>query len=260
MDTAYRHDPEHYDRTRSLPADILAAIVETLAAELPPAGQVLDLGAGSGRFALPLAGRGVQVVAADLSAAMLRHLLAKRGAESVFPQPVLADALHLPFCQAAFPAAFSVHTLHLVADLSAAVDEIARVVRPGGLFALGYIDHNAEAPVGWVMLAWRRALAARGHSLNRPLRRDYPEIVADLSRRFGEPRTLTAARWEKAVSPAEALRAVSERLFTPYWGLPDAEHAEIVAELHRAALSTFGSDLHTPRPDPRRFVWHFFRR
>jgi len=60
------------------------------------------------------------------------------------------------------------------------------------------------------------------------------------------------------VVPSEVLRGVSERLFTPYWGLDDAEHAAVVAELYQAAQRTFG-DLHAPRPDPRRFVWHFWQ-
>ena len=259
MDTAFHGDPRRYDRTRGLPPDVQEAIVAALAARLPAGGRVLDLGAGSGRFALPLAGRGFRVMAADLSPEMLAHLRAKRPAGAAFPQPVLADAARLPFRSAAFPAAFSVHTLHLVADLPAALDEIQRVLTPGGLLALGYIDHDPAAPIGWTLHAWRRALAARGYDLHAPMWRDYPEIVAALTRRLGAPHTVEAARWQKTVLPAEVLRGVSERQFTPYWGLPDDEHAAIVAQLHAAAQHTFG-DLHRPRPDPRRFVWHFFSR
>ena len=259
-DTAFHGDPRRYDRTRGLPPTVLEAIVTALAEALPAGGRVLDLGAGSGRFALPLAARGFRVAAADLAPEMLTHLRAKRPAGAVFPAPVQADACRLPFRRAAFPAAFSVHTLHLVADLPAAIAEIARVVQPGGVFALGYIEHDPNAPIGWTLHAWREALARRGYDLSRPMWRDYPDIVAALTRRFGEPHTRVAARWQKQIAPAFALQSASERLFTPYWGLPDDEHAAVVAELRRAARRTFGNDLHTPRPDPRWFVWHCYQR
>lgn len=255
MDTAYHDDPKRYDRTRGLPPAVEAAIVNSLAMELPKGGWALDLGAGSGRIAIPLAYRGFRVVAADLSAEMLLHLLAKRAKEAVFPAAVQADAMRLPFGRGTFPAAFSVHTLHLVADLTAALDEIARVVK--GVFALGYIEHTAHAPIGWVMNAWRQALAKRGYDLSRPMWRDHPEIVAALTQRFGKPKTVIAARWEREISPAKALSGVSERLFTPYWGLPDEEHAAVVEELRQAAVQKFG-DIERPRREPRRFVWHFF--
>ncbi len=259
MDTAFHGDPRHYDQSRSLPPGVQEAIVAALAARLPEGARVLDMGAGSGRLALPLAARGFGVVAADLSPEMLAHLRAKRPAGAAFPQPVLTDAMHLPFRNAAFPAAFSVHTLHLVADLPAALGEIRRVLAQGGSFALGYIDHDPAAPIGWTLHAWRQALAARGHDLHAPMWRDYPEIVAALAARWGTPHTVEAARWQKTVVPVDVLESVSTRQFTPYWGLPDDEHAAIVAELRAAARAAFG-DLHRPRPDPRRFVWHFFRR
>ncbi len=259
LDTAFHGDPRHYDRTRGLPPAVQEAIAVSLADALPAGARVLDLGAGSGRFALPLAAQGFRVVAADLSAEMLTRLQAKRPAGAVSPVPVQADACRLPFRRAAFPAAFSVHTLHLVADLNAALAEIARVVQPGGVFALGYIDHDPVAPIGWTLHTWREALARRGYDLSRPMWRSHPDIVAALTRRFGAPRTRVAARWPGQTSPAAALQSVSERLFTPYWGLPDDEHAAVVAELHRAARSAFGDDLHAPRPDPRQFVWHCYQ-
>ena len=255
MDTAYHDDPKRYDRTRGLPPAVKAAIVNSLAAELPKGEWVLDVGSGSGRIAMPLANRGFRVVAADLSAEMLRHLLTKRAKGATFPAPVQADAMLLPFGKGAFPAAFSVHTLHLVADLAIALDEIARVVN--GVFALGYIEHTPQAPIGWVMNAWRQALAERGYDLSRPMWRDHPEIVAALTQRFGKPKTVIAARWEGEISPAKALSGVSERLFTPYWGLPDEEHAAVVEELRQAAVQKFG-DIARPRREPRHFVWHFF--
>src|SRR3954452_14466152 len=62
------------------------AVVEPavcLLAELGGAGRVLELGVGTGRIALPLAARGVEVHGVDLSGAMIDRLRAKPGADRV---------------------------------------------------------------------------------------------------------------------------------------------------------------------------------
>jgi SAM-dependent methyltransferase len=48
-------------------------------AELAGGGRALELGIGTGRIALPLAGRGVPVHGIELSKAMVARLLAKPG-------------------------------------------------------------------------------------------------------------------------------------------------------------------------------------
>ena len=58
------------------------ACTERLAA-LAEGGPVLELGVGSGRLALPLAARGVEVHGIDASEAMLSRLRAKPGAEAI---------------------------------------------------------------------------------------------------------------------------------------------------------------------------------
>ena len=57
------------------------------------AGPVLELGVGTGRLALPLAGRGVEVVGVDASEEMLARLRAKPGADGV--RAVHGDMAHL---------------------------------------------------------------------------------------------------------------------------------------------------------------------
>ena len=62
------------------------AIVEPVAemlAELARGGRALELGIGTGRIALPLAGRGVRVHGIELSKAMVARLEAKPGAEEI---------------------------------------------------------------------------------------------------------------------------------------------------------------------------------
>jgi SAM-dependent methyltransferase len=52
-------------------------------AELARDGRALELGVGTGRIALPLAGRGVEVHGIDLSRAMVERLRAKPGGDAI---------------------------------------------------------------------------------------------------------------------------------------------------------------------------------
>ena len=76
---AARYDELCSDRFRS---DVLDPTVEFLA-ELAGSGPVLELGVGTGRVALPLAERGLQVHGIDLSPAMIARLRAKSGSDAI---------------------------------------------------------------------------------------------------------------------------------------------------------------------------------
>jgi SAM-dependent methyltransferase len=69
------------DTTMFDPA-VVDPVVDFLA-ELAGDGAALELGIGTGRIALPLAGRGVRVSGIDLSEAMVARLRAKPGAEEI---------------------------------------------------------------------------------------------------------------------------------------------------------------------------------
>jgi demethylmenaquinone methyltransferase/2-methoxy-6-polyprenyl-1,4-benzoquinol methylase len=98
-------------------------------AELPEAPLILDLASGTGDFS-QLAVRRYprsRPVAADLTERMLQ-LARARGVQ----RAACADALCLPFPDAAFDCVCVGYGLRNFPDLKAAVSEIARVTRPGG--------------------------------------------------------------------------------------------------------------------------------
>jgi ubiquinone/menaquinone biosynthesis C-methylase UbiE len=96
----------------------------------PDAKIVLDLACGSGPMSRELVQPGRTVVGLDLSAAELK-LAAERG-----PGPwVRADALALPFADGSIDAVTSSMGLVVVTPLSRVIDEIERVLRPGGVLA-----------------------------------------------------------------------------------------------------------------------------
>jgi SAM-dependent methyltransferase len=72
-----------YDEDEEISAPEAVDPVVDLLAELAGPGPVLELGIGTGRIALPLSQRGVEVHGIDMSRAMVARLHAKPGAEAI---------------------------------------------------------------------------------------------------------------------------------------------------------------------------------
>ena len=109
-----------------------------------PGDVVLDLAGGTGTSALPFIAAGARAVCCDFSLGMLRAGRATRARRDV---PFVAgDALHLPFAAATFDAATISFGLRNVADVPAALRELARVVRPGGRLVVCEFSRPVFAP------------------------------------------------------------------------------------------------------------------
>lgn len=94
---------------------------------------ILDLCCGTGDQAIVLQGGGTRVVAADFCLPMLA--LARRKYRRLAdgrPFGVAGDALLLPLASSRFDGAVVSFGLRNVADLDAALAELARILRPGG--------------------------------------------------------------------------------------------------------------------------------
>jgi ubiquinone/menaquinone biosynthesis C-methylase UbiE len=159
------------------------ATVERL--RLPPDARVLDVCCGSGASALPAAeavGSGGAVLGIDLSANLLALARAKASARGVRQAEFrLGDMLDLGLPGDTFDAVVCVFGIFFVPDMSAAVRELWRVVRPGGRLALTTWGPRLFEPlesVFWRAVRERRPDLYRG--FNPWSRLSEPELVRGL--------------------------------------------------------------------------------
>ncbi|MBC8098541.1 MAG: class I SAM-dependent methyltransferase, partial [Armatimonadetes bacterium] len=129
---AFDQAASYYDDTRGFPPGIdreVGAFIAN-AGGLDANSQVLEIGIGTGRIALPLAAHVGGIVGVDLAIPMMQRLRHKRQAYAGRIDLIQGDILQLPLADASFDAGLMVHILHLVPDPQQAVRELARVLKP----------------------------------------------------------------------------------------------------------------------------------
>ncbi|MEO9527376.1 class I SAM-dependent methyltransferase [Roseibium sp.] len=112
--------------------------VARLIASLGQAGPVkaLDLGCGVGRHALAFARAGFETHAVDMSEAGLAELEKSAGSEGLAVRTQLAPMTDLPFADNSFDHVLSFNVIYHgdPAIVAKAIAEIARVLKPGGVY------------------------------------------------------------------------------------------------------------------------------
>lgn len=98
--------------------------------------EVLDVGAGTGNFALACAREGASVVASDISPGMIERGRERTEAEGFEIEWVEADVEALPFEDGRFDCAGSVFAAFFAPRPEVAAAELFRVVRPGNTVGL----------------------------------------------------------------------------------------------------------------------------
>lgn len=130
------------------------------ALDLPGDAEALDLCCGTGDQSVALRKRGARVASADFCVPMLA--LARRKfsrLDAPRPAPLAADALALPFPRQRFDGATVSFGLRNVADLDAALRQLAGVLRPGGrLVVLEFAVPERPVLRGLYLFYFRRLL------------------------------------------------------------------------------------------------------
>jgi ubiquinone/menaquinone biosynthesis C-methylase UbiE/uncharacterized protein YbaR (Trm112 family) len=112
--------------------------------QLPADSLILEVGCGLGTDGLELLRSGYRVVETDIAPGQLREArrLHRHSGYGESCDHLLADAERLPFADDSFDGAFMVACLHHLPDPLRSLREIVRVLKPGGIFALGTEPNN----------------------------------------------------------------------------------------------------------------------
>jgi 2-polyprenyl-3-methyl-5-hydroxy-6-metoxy-1,4-benzoquinol methylase len=106
----------------------LALVFDRGLAHVPLAGrEFLDAGCGTGLFSKTAADRGAQVTSLDVGERLLARV-----AEKCDSRRVVGDVQRLPFEDASFDVVLSTEVIEHVPEPALAVNELVRVLRPGG--------------------------------------------------------------------------------------------------------------------------------
>jgi arsenite methyltransferase len=198
-------------------------IMEAVAAQ--PGESVLDVGCGPGFYVSELldqVGPDGSVTGVDVSRAML-GVAAKRADRHDNVAFHQAEATRLPVPDGAFDAAISVQVLEYVEDVTTALTEIHRVLRPGGRIVVWDVD--------WGTVSWhtadrermRRMLEAWDHHLTHP----------------SLPRTLTARLREAGFADV----SVNGHAFVTNALDPETYGGSLTAMVSRYAADQGGMDV-----------------
>jgi 2-polyprenyl-6-hydroxyphenyl methylase / 3-demethylubiquinone-9 3-methyltransferase len=166
MRTLPRNDPRQYDELAGEwwrpdgPFAMLHWLAEARGRLVPPAARpgavLVDVGCGAGLLAPHVAGKGYRHVGLDL----ITSALEQAATHGVLV--VRADACALPLADGCADVVVAGELLEHVPDLPAAVGEICRVLRPGGLLVLDTLNATALSRLLAVTVAERIPGVPRG--------------------------------------------------------------------------------------------------
>jgi SAM-dependent methyltransferase len=109
---------------------------------LPRGAFIFDLGCGAGRHVTYLGQRGFRVAGSDIAPSGIRRAAAACNELGIAFDGRVCDMTQSPWPDATFDAALSTATIHHArrADIQRAIDEVWRVLKPGGRFLVNFLS------------------------------------------------------------------------------------------------------------------------
>ena len=233
----------YYDDTRGFPPgeEIPAAAMLARAGKLHTDSRLLEIGVGTGRVAIPLTAHVNTIVGVDLSVPMLQVLCGKASAGHI--HAIHGDITRLPLPTAHFDAVLAVHIFHLVPGWQTALDEVARVLRPGGVLLNAWNEYHARNPEDEHLPEIYRA-AIGSYPANVGVRHEHRDTFLDNTgwQPVGEPH---AHNFTQIRTAGRFVELAENRIWSSSWRLTEAAHMRGMAAV-RAAVAEDNIDLDRP--------------
>lgn len=204
-----------YDATRSLAPRTMARVLAVLVDELRGK-RVLEVGVGTGRYAVPLQKSGIHIVGVDISRRMVEFGLAKGLRDIVF-----ADGARLPFVSQSFDVATTNHVLHLIGDWREVLTEIARVTRETYFTVIERSDRADSINREYDTLVREAGYEWRHPGIHE---RDLPDLL--------KPDVIMPVGPFHETMPADSiLEELQDRVYSNQWAVPETMHQDAMAQL-----------------------------
>jgi SAM-dependent methyltransferase len=137
--TTQTWDPRAYQQNGAFVHGLAGGVLEWLDAK--PGEYILDVGCGDGQLSRRIVDTGANVLGVDTSAAMIA------AARERWIEAEHASGEALPFGDGVFDAVFSNAALHWMRDQDAMLEEVHRVLKPGGRFVAEMGGHGNIAAI-----------------------------------------------------------------------------------------------------------------
>ncbi|HEX5081016.1 MAG TPA: class I SAM-dependent methyltransferase [Blastocatellia bacterium] len=220
---------------------------------LPLGSRILDVGAGTGRVAIPFARKGYSVIAVDASWVMLTSLRQKSDGARV--SAVVGDGTQLPFAAGSFDAAVIARLLYLIPDWQRLLLETLRVLKPGS--PLFHEWGNGGSNDDWVQIREKARALFEAVGVRDPFHpgvRIEEDVDAFLAQRGARPIAEIPCEPDGHVTMREFLSRIESGECSYTWKIPPSIHASCVTALLEWAQAWF--DLE--RPIASGTVWKIF--
>ena len=227
---------ELYDDFRVVEEKSMDAALDYIVQRYPPErySHVFEPGIGNGRIAFPLVSKGYQVSGMDISGEMLAQLetriINKGLAGRISFQK--GDVAKLPYPDKSFDLAIAVHLFWFVAEWKKAIDELVRVLKPGGPIILMNTGGGKEIPA--VNDRYKEICSALGNPVQSVGVKDTQEVLDYLISLGMRIETIEGRwKWDAKVSIAEAVEYIRKRQLSFTRSIPEEIHQKVCIDLKR---------------------------
>ena len=152
----WHHITRRYGLAGSYRRSLITSGVAAVLKEVIPQAKVLDCGIGSGALSIALnsiLADTPKIHGIDLSSKMLARAAAEMRLAGLAPDLRQADILSMPFADGSFDVVMAAHVIEHLPDPQLALDEMVRVLKPGGMLFLCTVRRSGFGT--FIQMRWR---------------------------------------------------------------------------------------------------------